>query len=160
MAFMAYLTNEAITVELAGYTITNLPYAENGVPYVAETYSVTDDYLEENRDLLKAFLTAEIKGWTDVFKEPTDGTVDVITKYYDKAASENDSGLEKQFGALDPKKTGIALEAEKKLISTTGHRGERAVHHHRRTQGADGRIPRRRRLEGLRRRSVRHFDHR
>jgi len=116
--FMAYLTNEAITVELAGYTITNLPYAENGVPYVAETYSVTDDYLKENQDLLKAFLTAEIKGWTHVFKEPTDGTVDVITKYYDKAASENDDGLEKQFGALDPKKTGIALDAEKKLIST------------------------------------------
>ena len=74
--FMAYLTNEAITVELAGYEITNLPYAENGVPYVAETYSVTDEYLAENQDLLKAFLTAEIKGWTDVFKEPTDDTVD------------------------------------------------------------------------------------
>ena len=77
--FMAYLTNEAITVELAGYEVTNLPYAENGVPYVAETYSVTDDYLAENKDLLKALLTAEIKGWTDVFKEPTDATVDLIT---------------------------------------------------------------------------------
>ena len=66
--FMAYLTNEALTVELAGYEITNLPYAENGVPYVAETYTVTDQYLAENKDLLKAFLIAEIKGWTDVFK--------------------------------------------------------------------------------------------
>ena len=66
--FMAYLTNEAITVELAGYEVTNLSYAENGVPYVAETYSVTDQYLAENEDLLKAFLIAEIKGWTDVFK--------------------------------------------------------------------------------------------
>jgi ABC-type nitrate/sulfonate/bicarbonate transport system substrate-binding protein len=116
--FMAYLTNEAITVETSGYEVTNLPYADNGVPYVAETYSVTDDYLAKNKDLLKAFLTAEIKGWTDVFKQPTDDTVSLITKYYDKAASENDEGLEAVFGALDPKKTGLGLEAEKKLIST------------------------------------------
>lgn len=116
--FMAYLTNEAITVELAGYDVTNLPYADNGVPYVAETYSVTDQYLAENRDLLKALLVAEIKGWTHVFQEPTDATVDLITTYYDKAASENSEGLEAVFGALDPKKTGMGLEAEKALIST------------------------------------------
>lgn len=116
--FMAYLTNEAITVELAGYEITNLPYADNGVPYVAETYTVTDEYLAENEDLLKDLLVAEIKGWTDVFKQPTEDTVTLITKYYDKAASENDEGLEAVFGALDPKKTGMGLEAEKELIST------------------------------------------
>ena len=116
--FMAYLTNEAITVELDGYEITNLPYAENGVPFVAETYTVTDQYLEENPDLIKAFLTAEIKGWTDVFKESTDDTVALITKVYDAAASDSPDGMEATFGALDPEKTGLGLEAEKELIST------------------------------------------
>lgn len=116
--FMAYLTNEALTVELAGYEVTNLPYADNGVPYVAETFSVTDQYLAENRELLKAFLTAEIKGWTDVFKQPTADTVALITKYYDQAASDNAEGLEATFGALDPVKTEKGLEAEKLLIST------------------------------------------
>ncbi len=114
--FMAYLTNEALTVQLAGYDITNLPYADNGVPYVAETYSVTDDYLAKNKDLLKAFLTAEIKGWTDTFKNPTDDTVTLIKKYYDAASAAGSS--ESGFGALDPKKTGMGLEAEQKLIST------------------------------------------
>lgn len=116
--FMAYLTNEAISVESDGYEITNLPYAENGVPFVAETYTVTDQYLEENPELLKAFLIAEIKGWTDVFKEPTDDTVALITKVYDAAASDNAEGLEATFGALDPEKTAKGLEAEKELIST------------------------------------------
>jgi hypothetical protein len=69
--FMAYLTNEAITVEMAGYPTTNLAYAENGLPYVAESYAVTDQYLAEHKDLLKAFLTAEIKGWTDTFTSPS-----------------------------------------------------------------------------------------
>jgi ABC-type nitrate/sulfonate/bicarbonate transport system substrate-binding protein len=116
--FMAYLTNEALTVELAGYEITNLPYADNGVPYVAETFTVTDQTLAEDRDMVKAFLTAEIKGWSDVFKEPTDATVDLITQYYNDAASDNAEGLEAVFGALDPKKTAMGLEASKLLIST------------------------------------------
>jgi ABC-type nitrate/sulfonate/bicarbonate transport system substrate-binding protein len=116
--FMAYLTNEAITVEEAGYAVTNLAYAENGVPYVAETYAVTDQYLAENKELLKAFLIAEIKGWTDVFKESTDDSVTLIEKYYNQAASESEDGLEAVFGALDPVKTGKGLEAEKLLIST------------------------------------------
>lgn len=117
--FMAYLTNEAITVENAGFEITNLPYADNGVPYVAETFSVTDQFLAENEGLLKDFLLAEIKGWTDVFKNSTEDTVSLITKYYNQAASDNAEGLESVFGALDPAKTGQGLEAEKLLISTS-----------------------------------------
>lgn len=116
--FMAYLTNEALTVELAGYEITNLPYAENGVPFVAETYAVTDEYLAENCELVKALLLAEIKGWTDVFQNSTDDTVALVTEYYNEAATGNAEGLEAAFGALDPTKTGLALEATKELIST------------------------------------------
>lgn len=115
--FMAYLTNESITVELAGQEVTNLPYAENGVPYVAETYTVTDQYLAENRDLLKALLTAEIKGWTETFKNPSDEVVKVVTTHYNKAASDSD-GLEASFGELDPVKTKRGLEESQKLIST------------------------------------------
>jgi len=116
--FMAYLTNEAITVELAGHEVTNLPYADNGVPYVAETFTVTDDYLAENRELVKSFLTAEIKGWSAVFTQPTDQTVEVITKHYNQAASDNAEGMEATFGKLDPEKTRMGLEESMKLIST------------------------------------------
>jgi ABC-type nitrate/sulfonate/bicarbonate transport system substrate-binding protein len=112
--FMAYLTNEALTVELAGYEITNLPYADNGVPFVAEAYSVTDQYLAENEDLLTAFLIAEIKGWTDVFANPTEDTVELVIEHYNAAAAAGDL----TFGDLDPVKTGLALDATKGLIST------------------------------------------
>lgn len=116
--FMAYLTNEAITVEEAGYEVTNLPYADNGVPYVAETFTVTEQYLAENQDLLVDFLTAEVKGWTDALTEPTEATVELVSDYYDKAASENDEGLEAVFGALDPVKTAKGLAAQEELVST------------------------------------------
>ena len=112
--FMAYLTNEAITVEMAGYEVTNLAYAENGLPYVAESYAVTDDYLANNKDLIKAFLTAEIKGWTDAFTQPVDDTVALVTKYYNESASAGDL----TFGDLDPDKVAAGVEAQAKLIST------------------------------------------
>jgi ABC-type nitrate/sulfonate/bicarbonate transport system substrate-binding protein len=112
--FMAYLTNEAITVEMAGYPVTNLAYAENGLPYVAETFTVTDQYLAENRDLIKAFLTAEIKGWTDTFTEPIDDTVALVTKYYNESAAAGDL----TFGELDPEKVAAGIEAQALLIST------------------------------------------
>jgi len=112
--FMAYLTNEAITVELSGYDVTNLAYAENGLPYVAESFAVTDQYLAENKDLIKAFLTAEIKGWADTFTEPADDTAELVTKYYNESASAGDT----TFGDLDPAKVAAGIEAQSKLIST------------------------------------------
>ncbi|MET0735812.1 MAG: ABC transporter substrate-binding protein [Microbacterium sp.] len=112
--FMAYLTNEAITVEMEGYPVTNLAYAENGLPYVAETYTVTDQYLAENPDLIKAFLIAEIKGWTDTFKEPVDDTVSLVVDYYNASAAAGDL----TFGELDPAKVAAGIEAQALLIST------------------------------------------
>lgn len=112
--FMAYLTNEAITVEMEGYDVTNLAYAENGLPYVAESYAVTDQYLAENRDLLKALLIAEIKGWTKTFTEPVDDTVSKVIEHYNDSAAAGDL----TFGELDPDKVAAGIEAQADLIST------------------------------------------
>ncbi|SEJ24450.1 ABC transporter substrate-binding protein [Demequina mangrovi] len=71
--FIAYLTNESITVEAAGYDTVNLPFADNGLPFVAETFTVTDQAIAEDREKLKAFLVAEIKGWTDAVNDPEEG---------------------------------------------------------------------------------------
>ncbi|MDN4478819.1 ABC transporter substrate-binding protein [Demequina lignilytica] len=71
--FIAYLTNESITVSMAGYETANLPFADNGLPFVAETFTVTDESIADNRDALKAFLVAEIKGWADAVNDPAEG---------------------------------------------------------------------------------------
>jgi ABC-type nitrate/sulfonate/bicarbonate transport system substrate-binding protein len=74
--FVAYLTNESITVAAQGKAVTNLPFADNGLPFVAETFTVTDQTIAEDREMLKDFLVAEIKGWTDVIEDPA-AAVDV-----------------------------------------------------------------------------------
>ena len=79
--FMAYLTNESLTVAAQGYEVSNLPFADNGLPFVAETITVTDQYIAENRDKLKAFLVAEIKGWTDAVNDPAAGSKLAVEEY-------------------------------------------------------------------------------
>jgi ABC-type nitrate/sulfonate/bicarbonate transport system substrate-binding protein len=74
--FVAYLTNEPITVAEQGYEVANLPFADNGLPFVAETVTVTDQTIAEDREKLKAFLVAEIKGWSDALADP-DGAAEL-----------------------------------------------------------------------------------
>ncbi|PWB97160.1 ABC transporter substrate-binding protein [Salinibacterium hongtaonis] len=67
--WFAYLTNEALDAELQGLKPVNLPFADNGMPFVAESLIVNTADIESNRELLKALLVAEIKGWTDAIAE-------------------------------------------------------------------------------------------
>jgi ABC-type nitrate/sulfonate/bicarbonate transport system substrate-binding protein len=80
-AFLAYITNEAISVEMEGNATTNLLFAENGLPYVAETLTVTDEQISGNREMLKAFLEAEIRGWTDAVNDPEEGARLAVEEY-------------------------------------------------------------------------------
>jgi len=79
--FVAYLTNESITVAAQGLEVTNLPFADNGLPFVAETFAVTDETIASDREKLKAFLVAEIKGWTDAVNDPEAGALLAVNEY-------------------------------------------------------------------------------
>ena len=97
--FMAYLTNESLTVEAQGYPVSNLPF-------VAETVTTTDAYIAENREKLKAFLYAEIKGWSDAVKDPSAGSK-LAVEVYGK-----DLGLD-----ADVSLAGAVAQAEQLVVS-------------------------------------------
>ena len=81
--FLAYVTNESITVANQGFEVTNLLFADNGLPFVAEAFVVTQDSIDNNREALKAFLYATIKGWKDAIADPNEGArlaVDIYGK--------------------------------------------------------------------------------
>ncbi|MFM1950822.1 MAG: hypothetical protein RL418_509, partial [Actinomycetota bacterium] len=48
-------------------------FADNGLPFVAEAFVVTQDSIDNNRAALKAFLYATIKGWKDAIGNPDEG---------------------------------------------------------------------------------------
>ncbi|MGY1883867.1 ABC transporter substrate-binding protein [Blastococcus sp. SYSU DS0753] len=79
--FLAYLTNESITVQAAGYEVTNLPFADNGLPFVAESIITTDEMIAERPEAVKAFLEAEILGWQDYLRDPEEGARLAVEEY-------------------------------------------------------------------------------
>jgi ABC-type nitrate/sulfonate/bicarbonate transport system substrate-binding protein len=67
--FFGYVTNELITLELGGHEPHSLPFADNGLPFIAESMVVTQDSIDTNREALKAYLYASILGWKDALAD-------------------------------------------------------------------------------------------
>jgi ABC-type nitrate/sulfonate/bicarbonate transport system substrate-binding protein len=78
---VAYVTNESLLVKGDGYDTVDLPFADNGLPFVAESVITTDDMIAKKPDVVKAFLKAEIQGWTDACADPAAGATLAVEKY-------------------------------------------------------------------------------
>ncbi len=79
--FLAYVTNESIIVESEGYPVSNLLFADNGLPFVAESVIATDETIAEKPDMVKAFLKAEIQGWQDACDDVEEGARLAVEDY-------------------------------------------------------------------------------
>jgi ABC-type nitrate/sulfonate/bicarbonate transport system substrate-binding protein len=70
--WVSYVTNEPITLAAKGFQNTNFLFADFGLPLVAETFTVKQETIDNERDKLKAFLKAEILGWKDAVASPAE----------------------------------------------------------------------------------------
>lgn len=68
--WVAYSTNEPITLAAQGFPTATLLFADHNLPLVAETLVVRQETIDSERDLLKKFLKAEIQGWNDAVADP------------------------------------------------------------------------------------------
>lgn len=69
-AYIGYATNQAISVELEGHDLEYMMLHDNGLPFAAGSILTTDEHIEDNREGLKAFLEATIRGWHDALEDP------------------------------------------------------------------------------------------
>ena len=96
--FMAFLTNEPFMVKAAGFTPVTMAFADNGLPMTSETFAVLQETIDTNRDMLKAFLTAEIRGWTDAVADPA-GSAKLAVETYGKDLNLDLAGQTEQAAA-------------------------------------------------------------
>lgn len=68
--WFSFVTNEPIELKAKGFDTVLMPLADNGYPLVSETYCVTQDSIDNDKDKLKAFLKAQAKGWKDAIADP------------------------------------------------------------------------------------------
>jgi ABC-type nitrate/sulfonate/bicarbonate transport system substrate-binding protein len=106
--WFAYLTNENIDAELAGLDPVNLPLADNGLPFVAETFTASDEAIASDREMLKALLVAEIKGWSDAINDPTAAATITVDTY----GAELGLTMEKETRQAEIQATDLVVSAE------------------------------------------------
>ncbi|TMS00727.1 ABC transporter substrate-binding protein [Nonomuraea basaltis] len=68
--YVGFVTSGPVRLRMQGHDPAYLLLADAGLPLVAETFTVTQQTIDSERDKLKAFLTAEIKGWKDAVADP------------------------------------------------------------------------------------------
>jgi ABC-type nitrate/sulfonate/bicarbonate transport system substrate-binding protein len=79
--YLAFLTDEDVALEQKGFKIANLPFADNGLEFVADSIEVSDDSIKNHRAALEAFLYATIKGWKEQLDDPSVGIKYAVEKY-------------------------------------------------------------------------------
>lgn len=70
--WVSYVTNEPIVLQAKGFDNHAMLFADFKLPLVAETFTVRQESIDNERDKLKAFLIAEIKGWRDAIADPAE----------------------------------------------------------------------------------------
>ncbi|GAA1695893.1 ABC transporter substrate-binding protein [Microbacterium sediminicola] len=88
--FLAYITNESIIIESQGYEVTNLTYADNGLPFVTESVIASQDTIDNQPELLEGLLYALIKGWQDALADPQAATDLTMSLYGDELGLDAD----------------------------------------------------------------------
>ncbi|MFO7690287.1 MAG: ABC transporter substrate-binding protein [Cryobacterium sp.] len=106
--WFAYVTNESIDADLLGLSPVNLPLAANGLPFVAETFTVTDEALVTDREKLKALLVAQIRGWSDAIADPVAAAQLVVDLY----GSDFDLNLAKETQQAEIQAVDLVVSAD------------------------------------------------
>lgn len=108
--FFAYLTNEVLTLELGGHKTAVLPFADNGLPFIAESFVATEDAIKNKRAELKAFLTASIKGWKDAVADSAESARLAVEVY----GKELGLSVAKEKGQAEAQNTKLIVSDETK----------------------------------------------
>ncbi|MBP1054579.1 ABC transporter substrate-binding protein [Rhodococcus qingshengii] len=68
--YVGFVNSQVVDLRNKGFDINTMLLADVGFPLVGQTYITTQENIDNNREKLKAFLHAEIRGWKDVLADP------------------------------------------------------------------------------------------
>ncbi len=120
-AYVAYITNEAVAIKKDTGDVTQMDFADNGLPYVAETITTTKDMVDNHPDEVAAFVKAEIEGWTAAYSDTPDNAVAKVIDHFNAAVKlPGSSESSNSSGSLDPTETAGEFNAQKDLVTVGG----------------------------------------
>lgn len=79
--YVGFMNNQPLTLKERGVETIVLPFQDVGVPWYTGSVTVSKKYLEEHRDVVKAFLKATVMGFELNAKDPAPGAKLTAEKY-------------------------------------------------------------------------------
>ncbi|MDV3126973.1 ABC transporter substrate-binding protein [Mycobacterium sp. 21AC1] len=79
--YLGFINSQVVDLRHKGFDINTMLLADVGFPLVGQTYITTQEHIDNNRDKLKAFLHAEIRGWRGVLDDPAMATDLTVNDY-------------------------------------------------------------------------------
>jgi ABC-type nitrate/sulfonate/bicarbonate transport system substrate-binding protein len=95
--WFSFITNEPNLLRVKGFEVATFLLADYNYPLVSQCYMVTDESIADDRDKIKAALTAEIRGWKAATADPALGAKLAATVYG------KDLGLDEEEQVLESK---------------------------------------------------------
>jgi NitT/TauT family transport system substrate-binding protein len=80
-AFLAFMTNEPITLDLKGTKTNFISASENGYHFYTDVLFAKDEYLRTHSQLMSRFLGATRRGWQEAIDHPDEAVQVVLGKY-------------------------------------------------------------------------------
>lgn len=123
-AWFSFVTNEPNALRAQGVDVEVFLLADQGYPLVSQIYFTQISTLADQRDLLKALLIADIKGWRESIKDPEIGAelaVDVYGKDLGltlEAAIEESKSQNELIVTDDTKANGILTISDELMAAT------------------------------------------
>ncbi|KHL10672.1 secreted protein [Mumia flava] len=79
--WVSYVTNEPLSLAANGFPNTTMLFADNGLPLVGESILISQQAIDEERDLVKGYLLGLIKGWKDAISDHEGAAKLAVEKY-------------------------------------------------------------------------------
>ena len=67
-----YLINEVLAAKEKGFDVNIVSPSDFGIDFYADTLFTTEKMLKDKPDLVRKFMTATLKGWSDAISAPED----------------------------------------------------------------------------------------
>ncbi|MBX6387967.1 MAG: ABC transporter substrate-binding protein [Frankia sp.] len=79
--WFSFITNEPNALRMQGFEVVTFLLADYNYPLVSQVYVVRDESIANERDKIKAMLTADIRGWKDSLADPELGARLAVETY-------------------------------------------------------------------------------
>ncbi|WP_129669156.1 ABC transporter substrate-binding protein [Phytoactinopolyspora endophytica] len=79
--YVGYATAGAAVLNRRGFAAEQILFADHGLSMVGESLAVLQQTIDDDREQLKAFLAATIRGWRDALADPDEATRLTVEKY-------------------------------------------------------------------------------